>query len=91
VAVSGSGQNFYALDADGILWAWGVNSHGELGIGTTQSYSTPQRVGEAEGLIFASISVGYDFVLAIGKPVPEPVSLVVLGVGAVGVLSRRRR
>jgi len=88
---------FFALDKDGFLWAWGRNDYGQLGIemgfGTSQWITTPQRVGEAEGLTFTSISAGFGFVLAIGEPVPvpEPVSLLVLGVGAAGLLSRRRR
>jgi len=87
---------YYALDAEGVLWAWGRNDYGQLGVelrfGTSTWITTPQRVGGDEGLTFASISTYGSFVLAIGgKPVPEPVSLLVLGVGAAGVLSRRRR
>jgi alpha-tubulin suppressor-like RCC1 family protein len=36
-----------ALSEDGILWAWGNNEYGQLGIGDTQPRSQPIRV---EGL-----------------------------------------
>jgi hypothetical protein len=36
-----------ALSDDGILWAWGNNEYGQLGIGDTQPRSQPIRV---EGL-----------------------------------------
>src|SRR5581483_5454341 len=38
------GSHSLALDADGTVWAWGDNSHGELGDGTTTSHPTPTRV-----------------------------------------------
>ncbi|MCL2654322.1 MAG: Cna B-type domain-containing protein [Coriobacteriia bacterium] len=33
-----------ALDADGVLWAWGHNGSGKLGLGSTTSATTPQKV-----------------------------------------------
>jgi len=38
-AIAGGYSAGYALDADGDVWAWGVNQYGELG---NQSVSTPQ-------------------------------------------------
>jgi hypothetical protein len=43
-----------ALKTDGTLWAWGENSYGQLGDGTTTTRSTPVQVGTG----FASISAG---------------------------------
>ena len=34
----------FGLKADGSLWAWGYNAHGEIGNNTTTSYSSPVSV-----------------------------------------------
>ncbi len=34
-----------ALKSDGTLWAWGDNSSGELGDGTTNNQSSPEQIG----------------------------------------------
>jgi len=34
-----------ATKVDGTLWAWGFNSYGQLGLGTTSYYSSPKQVG----------------------------------------------
>ena len=39
-----------ALRADGAVWAWGDNSHGELGNGTTTASATPQVVSSLTGV-----------------------------------------
>jgi hypothetical protein len=43
-AVSAGGYFTVALKSDGSLWAWGQNSHGELGDGTTTDRHTPVDV-----------------------------------------------
>jgi alpha-tubulin suppressor-like RCC1 family protein len=51
-----AGRHTVALRADGALWTWGLNNHGQLGIGTFTTnapgsphsgfgISTPQQVG----------------------------------------------
>lgn len=44
IAIASGLYQFYALRDDGTTWAWGSNSSGELGDGTTISRTSPQRV-----------------------------------------------
>jgi alpha-tubulin suppressor-like RCC1 family protein len=57
-----------ALKSDGTLWAWGDNSFGELGDGTTRALdwpdrSTPVKVSGLAGVV--AIAGGYDQSLAV--------------------------
>ena len=48
VSTGGFGLPFsVAIRADGTLWAWGNNTHGQLGDGTTVARTTPGQVGVA--------------------------------------------
>jgi alpha-tubulin suppressor-like RCC1 family protein len=40
-ALNGGRFHAVALKPDGTVWAWGSNSNGQLGDGTTTSRSTP--------------------------------------------------
>ena len=42
---AGGGAHSLAIKADGSLWAWGRNDHGQLGDGTTAESHTPIRIG----------------------------------------------
>lgn len=44
IAIDAGDYHSVALEADGTLWAWGHNSFGEVGDGTTTHRSTPVRV-----------------------------------------------
>jgi len=51
VAVApGYGHNL-ALKADGTVWAWGFNGHGQLGDGTTETRTTPVKISGLAGVI----------------------------------------
>jgi len=48
VSVSAGSSHTVAIRADGSLWVWGGNAHGQLGIGVTgqvTSRNTPVRIG----------------------------------------------
>lgn len=60
VSVHASNNNTYALLNDGTLWAWGDNSSGDIGDGTTEDRLFPIPVlSQVE-----QVSVGWDHVLA---------------------------
>ncbi len=49
------------IKTDGTLWTWGSNSSGQLGLGNTTNYNSPQQVGVASNYIniYGSISTLY--------------------------------
>jgi len=58
----GAGKNFtLAIDADGVLWAWGDNSWGQLGDGTNVARTAPVQI--LEDVIH--VAVGENHALAI--------------------------
>ncbi len=54
-----------AIDENGTLWAWGHNSKGELGNGTTTNSNTPIKI--MEGTKFIEISAGNESSFAIDE------------------------
>ena len=63
-SVSAGGYHTVALKSDGTLWAWGSNSNGQLGDGTTTSSLVPLQESTA-ATDWSSISVGSDHTVAI--------------------------
>lgn len=61
---AGSNHNL-ALDSDGNLWAWGSNSSGQLGDGTTTDSNVPIQI--MRGHKFKKISAGRDCSAAIDE------------------------
>ena len=50
-AVSAGADHSLAVTHDGSVWAWGYNSNGQLGDGTTANRSTPLRIGALSSVI----------------------------------------
>jgi RHS repeat-associated protein len=63
VAVSAFGNHVLALRVDGTVVAWGRNSSGQLGDGTTTDRTTPQQVPGLSDVI--AIAAGYEHSLAL--------------------------
>ncbi len=52
-----------AIANNGTLWAWGSNSHGQLGTGTSNDSNIPVQVGTANNWV--SIAVGSNYTVAL--------------------------
>ena len=62
VSVAAGAYHSMALKADGSLWAWGDNTSGELGDGTTIGRSSPVHIGDAA---WTAVVGGSGFTLAL--------------------------
>ena len=92
-SIAAGNLSSYALSADGSLWVWRDNEYGELGLGDTVNRLSPEHLLPPTGYRFTSIAAGpnADHALATLAPIPEPSTLALLGMGAVGLLAYVRR
>ncbi|MGE5841764.1 MAG: hypothetical protein ACM335_05770, partial [Deltaproteobacteria bacterium] len=65
VAIAAGYGHSLALKKDGTLWAWGDNSSGQLGNGTTENHNIPTRVADLTEVI--AIAAGQYHNLALKK------------------------
>ena len=66
-AVSEGNQTSLALGSDGNVYAWGNNTDGQLGDGSTENSSTPVRVSLPAGVTATAVSEGQQTSLAVGS------------------------
>ena len=65
--ISAGKYSALALDENGNIWSWGYNGNGELGDGTTQNRSVPQKIAVEENVKFKMISSGSSHSLALDE------------------------
>jgi len=68
VQIAAGSAHTVAVKADGTVWAWGANTFGQLGNGTTTNSSLPVQVMLAAGTPLrnvTSVGAGYDFSFAV--------------------------
>ena len=49
-----------------MLWCWGMNKNGELGVGDSESRINPYPVSHLQSKIITSIACGGTFAIALG-------------------------
>ncbi|TCL65887.1 alpha-tubulin suppressor-like RCC1 family protein [Hydrogenispora ethanolica] len=64
-AIAAGADFSMALKQDGTVWTWGDNSAGQLGVGTTQSSTTPGMVPGISNIV--AIAAGMNFALALNS------------------------
>ena len=64
VYISSGSNSTYAIRRDGSLWAWGLNSSGQLGNNGTTTYSSPVQIGTSS---WTQVNGGPDHVIAINS------------------------
>ncbi len=45
-------NSFFGIKSDRTLWSWGDNNSGQLGLGNTQNYNVPQKIGQDTNWLF---------------------------------------
>ena len=63
-SISASAGHTLAIDSNGAIWAWGSNSNGQLGDGTTVDKSSPVKL-DAGSTTFKQVAAGAAFSVAL--------------------------
>ena len=61
--IAGGEDDAFAIDSNGVLWAWGGNWDGQLGVGSYTSLNTPTQVHNVQNVI--SVAGGTSHMLAV--------------------------
>ena len=61
------GDHTLVVGSNGVLYAWGLGTDGQLGNGTTTSSSTPVQVSLPPGVVPVAVAAGDDHSLALGS------------------------
>jgi len=70
IAVSKQADAFgVAIDADGFVYSWGQNQHGQLGQGDFRARKVPTKVNQLRKKKVRQIACGTNFVVALGRDV----------------------
>ena len=56
-----------AIDNTGMVWVWGENMKGELGVGDYSSRVNPYPLVNLKGKSVESLSIGHKFTIGLGK------------------------
>ena len=59
------------LTRHGTVYSWGQNDYGQLGHGDYKERATPERIDGLDGKRVTHISVGNEFVVALGLTLPQ--------------------
>ena len=65
VAADNSSSHTMAIKSDGTLWAWGLNSAGQLGTNSTTNVSSPVLVSGPVGASWTAVGVGASHTVAV--------------------------
>ena len=65
--VSTFGGHVVAIGSDGNTYAWGLNTSGQLGDGTTSNRAVPTLVNVPNGVTFVDVEAGHTFTAALGN------------------------
>jgi alpha-tubulin suppressor-like RCC1 family protein len=65
VALAGGAFHFLALDVNGVVWTWGSDSNGQLGIGAVLGSSIPVEIVGLANIV--QVSAGYGHSIAVDQ------------------------
>lgn len=79
-----------AIDSKGLVWTWGSNINGELGIGDNESKTSPYPVLALKKKSVTMVACGGSFVLALGSNMKKEIPGLKLGLNNVATTQSRR-